>query len=58
MEETGQAISYTLFALVLVVTIFLSALAFVLAARRGNRRFKWRRGERTTEPNVSRSRDS
>lgn len=58
MEETGQAVSYTLFALVLVLMIFLSALAFVLAARRGNRRFKWRRGQRTAGAEVSRSRDS
>jgi hypothetical protein len=57
MDATGPAISYTFFALVLVLLIFLSALAFVLAARRGNRRFKWRRGQRTA-PDVSRSRDS
>jgi hypothetical protein len=57
MDATGPAISYTFFALVLVLLIFLSALAFVLAARRGNRRFKWRRGHRTA-PDVSRSRDS
>ena len=44
MGGVGEAISYTALALGLVVMIFLGALFFVQASRRGNRRFKWWRG--------------
>jgi hypothetical protein len=44
MGELGEAVSYTVLALGFVVMIFLGALFFVQASRRGNRRFKWRRG--------------
>ena len=43
------AVSYTALALGLVVLIFVGALLFVLAARRGNRRFKWGRARRADE---------
>ena len=43
MGELGDAVSYTVLALGFVVMIFLGALFFVQAARRGNRRFKWSR---------------
>lgn len=45
MGTTGDAVSYTVFALGFVVLIFLGALFFVQASRRGNLRFKWRRGQ-------------
>jgi hypothetical protein len=46
MGELGDAVSYTVIALGFVLMIFLGALFFVQATRRGNRRFKWwRRGE-------------
>ena len=41
MGGMGDAISYTVLALGFVVLIFLGALFFVQASRRGNRRFKW-----------------
>jgi LPXTG-motif cell wall-anchored protein len=47
MGETGDAISYTVIALGFVLLIFLGALFFVQASRRGNLRFKW--GRRRTE---------
>ena len=43
MGELGDAVSYTVIALGFVLLIFLGALFFVQVARRGNRRFKWRR---------------
>jgi hypothetical protein len=43
MGELGDAVSYTVIALGFVLLIFLGALFFVQATRRGNRRFKWRR---------------
>jgi hypothetical protein len=55
MGEIGDAVSYTFIALGFVVLIFLGALFFVQATRRGNRRFKWWRGARPEEP---RSRDA
>jgi hypothetical protein len=55
MGEIGDAVSYTFIALGFVVLIFLGALFFVQATRRGNRRFKWWRGTRPEEP---RSRDA
>ena len=58
MGDVGDAVSYTALALGLVVMIFLGALVFVLAARRGNRRFKWGRGgeeNKTSVPQTSRS---
>jgi hypothetical protein len=46
MGELGDAVSYTVIALGFVVLIFVGALFFVQATRRGNRRFKWmRRGQ-------------
>jgi hypothetical protein len=42
-------ISYTVLALGLVVMIFLGALVFVQATRRGSRRFKWWRGRRADD---------
>jgi len=50
MGGTGDAISYTVIALGFVVLIFLGALFFVQASRRGNRRFKWSRGRQSQEP--------
>lgn len=44
MGGTGEAVSYTFIALGFVLLIFLGALFFVQASRRGNLRFKWRRG--------------
>ena len=45
MGEIGDAVTYTFVALGFGVLIFLGALFFVQASRRGNRRFKWwRRG--------------
>ena len=49
MGDVGDAVSYTALALGLVIMIFLGALVFVLAARRGNRRFKWGRARRADE---------
>jgi len=49
MGGTGEAVSYTLIALGFVLLIFLGALFFVQATRRGNVRFKWRRGGRPEE---------
>ena len=49
MGELGDAVTYTALALGLVVLIFLGALFFVQTARRGNRRFKWRRGQQQSE---------
>jgi hypothetical protein len=49
MGELGDAVSYTVLALGFVVMIFLGALFFVQASRRGNLRFKWRRERR--QPN-------
>ena len=48
MGDIGDAVGYTVLALGLVVMIFLAALFFVQASRRGNRRFKWLRGRRPT----------
>jgi hypothetical protein len=39
---------YFLLAIAIILMIFLGALAFVDAARRGNRQFKWR--QRTSGP--------
>ena len=47
MGEIGDAVSYTALALGLVVMIFVAAMFFVQASRRGNRRFKWGRGKGT-----------
>ena len=41
---------YILMALAIIVLIFLGALTFVDAARRGNRQFKWGGRERPSEP--------
>jgi hypothetical protein len=49
MGGIGDAISYTALALGLVVMIFIAALFFVQASRRGNRRFKWGRGKGTED---------
>jgi hypothetical protein len=54
MGELGDAVSYTVLALGLVVMIFVGALFFVQAARRGNRRFKWRRGQQADERGAER----
>jgi LPXTG-motif cell wall-anchored protein len=57
MGETGDAVSYTLIALGFVLLIFLGALFFVQASRRGNVRFKWGRrraeGEQRGREGVS-----
>jgi hypothetical protein len=55
MGETGDAISYTVIALGFVLLIFIGALFFVQASRRGNVRFKW--GRRRAEE-EQRSRES
>ena len=49
MGGIGEAVSYTVIALGFVLLIFLGALFFVQVSRRGNFRFKWRRGERPEE---------
>jgi hypothetical protein len=49
MGGLDDAVTYTALALGLVVLIFLGALFFVQMARRGNRRFKWRRGGQQSE---------
>jgi hypothetical protein len=49
MGGIGDAVSYTVIALGFVVLIFLGALFFVQVSRRGNRRFKWRRGRRAED---------
>ncbi len=54
MGGLDDAVSYTVLALGLVVMIFLGALIFVQASRRGNRRFKWRRGQHTEERSAER----
>ena len=50
MGELGDAVSYTVIALGFVVLIFVGALFFVQATRRGNRRFKWSRGQQGGQP--------
>ena len=54
MGGLDDAVSYTVLALGLVVMIFVGALLFVLAARRGNRRFKWRRGPQSEQRGAER----
>jgi hypothetical protein len=49
MGGIGDAVSYTVIALGFVVLIFVGALFFVQASRRGNRRFKWWRSGDTEE---------
>jgi hypothetical protein len=49
MGELGDAVSYTILALGFVVMIFVGAMFFVQASRRGNRRFKWWRNRRTDD---------
>lgn len=49
MGETGDAVSYIVIALGFVLLIFLGALFFVNATRRGSLRFKWGRGRRAEE---------
>jgi hypothetical protein len=49
MGQLGDAVSYTVIALGFVLLIFLGALFFVQASRRGNMRFKWARGRRAEE---------
>jgi hypothetical protein len=49
MGGFGDAVGYTVLALGFVVMIFVGALFFVQASRRGNRRFKWWRGGRTED---------
>jgi len=52
MGGIGDAVSYTVIALGFVLLIFLGALFFVQTSRRGNRRFKWRRGRGPDEPRA------
>ena len=53
MGDIGDAVGYTVLALGLVVMIFLAALFFVQATRRGNRRFKWWRGRSATTLQIA-----
>jgi len=46
MDAGGNITFYLMLALAIIVGIFLGALVFVQAARRGNRRFKWGRSPR------------
>lgn len=46
MEPSGNIAFYVLLAVGIVLLIFIGALTFVDAARRGNRRFKWGRSPR------------
>ena len=55
MGGTGEAVSYTFIALGFVLLIFLGALFFVQASRRGNLRFKWRRSARPEQQGADRS---
>jgi hypothetical protein len=43
---------YTLLGIGIAVLIFLGALVFVDAARRGNRRFKWAARQGRSEPKA------
>jgi hypothetical protein len=54
MGDLGDAISYTVIALGFVLLIFLGALFFVQASRRGNRRFKWWRRGAAASPRPER----
>jgi hypothetical protein len=54
MGELGDAVSYTFIAVGFAVLIFLGALFFVQATRRGNRRFKWWRGRRSEDRTAER----
>jgi hypothetical protein len=59
MFGIGGAVSYTVVGVVFCILIFLGAYVFVVVARRGNRRFKWRRArEADGEPAPSHPRDS
>jgi hypothetical protein len=49
MGGIGDAVGYTMLALGFVVMIFVGAMVFVQATRRGGRRFKWWRGRRDAE---------
>ena len=54
MGGIGDAVSYTVLALGFVVLIFLGALVFVQATRRGSRRFKVAaRPARRTTPQIA-----
>ena len=46
MEDSGNITFWIVLAVGIVLLIFSSALIFVDAARRGNRRFKWGRSPR------------
>ena len=46
MEDAGHIGFYFLLAVLIVLAIFIGALTFVNATRRGNRRFKWGRSPR------------
>jgi hypothetical protein len=46
MEAAGNITFYLLLAVGIILLIFIGALVFVDAARRGNRRFKWSRSPR------------
>jgi hypothetical protein len=46
MEAGGNMTFYVLLAVGIILLIFIGALTFVNAARRGNRRFKWGRSAR------------
>jgi hypothetical protein len=54
MGGLDDAVGYTALALGLVVMIFLGALLFVQMARKGNRRFKWRRSQQPNERSAER----
>jgi hypothetical protein len=54
MGQLGDAVSYTFIAVGFAVLIFLGALFFVTATRRGNRRFKWWRGRDTEDRTAER----
>ena len=54
MGQLGDAFSYTFIAVGFAVLIFLGALFFVTATRRGNRRFKWWRGRDTEDRTAER----
>jgi hypothetical protein len=53
MGGIGDAVSYTVLALGFVVMIFLGALFFVQASRRGSRLFRWGRGRCAAEEDRS-----
>jgi hypothetical protein len=56
MSPNTSIAIYTVLGLAVVLLIFLGALAFVNAARKGNRQFKWASRPAPTQDEASRPR--